>query len=574
MTIPTITFRILDNQLGLLPESSDGLHVVAGVCSVGTVAEIASYSELADLVSGRGYGPAVEAAALSLSTGVNGLSGRPVLVVRINASVAGVAGDVVTVRTSTSTGTVAVSGAPYDRYRARVVITRTGTLGAGAFKYSLDNGENYSAEIALPGGGTYAIPHTNLTLTFTPNGGAIFFEAGDAFSFSTLAPSYATADLTALRDALTASVQEPVFVHVVGAPNPALSAVTSAGTSPPVVTVSGTPMDWLYFKLKITLNGARGTATFQYSLDGGTTYNGTDILTAATYLIPGTNVTVAFATGTNYTDDNTYTFNSAVAPAATMATRATAVDGYATTQEAAAEFLFWLLEAPDASDTDLAAAIASVTSERVAVAAGYCDLISPVDSNTDKRSIAWPYAARIAATPVHEDPGRVASGPLGSVVRLYRDERITPNLDVARFVTARTWRRRNGFFITRGRMLAGGGSDFRDVPNRRVMDLACRVGYEALLRWQSDTLLVDPTNGHLDETSARTVDQWVESALRAALTTPGHASDVQVQTIRTDNLLTTETLRCKLRVIPLAYARFIDAEIALLNPAIQTLTAE
>jgi hypothetical protein len=59
-----------------------------------------------------------------------------------------------------------------------------------------------------------------------------------------------------------------------------MSAVTAAGTTPPTITLSGTPKGAWNLKIKCTLAGARGTFKIQFSTDGGNTYSG-DILSAA-----------------------------------------------------------------------------------------------------------------------------------------------------------------------------------------------------------------------------------------------------------------------------------------------------
>lgn len=110
-------------------------------------------------------------------------------------------------------------------------------------------------------------------------------------------------------------------IHSTG--NGQASAVTSAGTSPPTVTVSitgavtsnsGSPNYTVTsntgpYIVSITTGGARGTAVFKWSKDGGTTY-ATGVTTAATVALGTTGVTVAFDTGT-YSTDNVYKFNVA-----------------------------------------------------------------------------------------------------------------------------------------------------------------------------------------------------------------------------------------------------------------------
>ncbi len=74
---------------------------------------------------------------------------------------------------------------------------------------------------------------------------------------------------------------------------------TVTGTS--VVTVTGAPYDDAVIKFRVVAGGTIGTVgiTFDYSLDGGRTYSGVIRLgTATSYLIPDTNVTLAFAAGT------------------------------------------------------------------------------------------------------------------------------------------------------------------------------------------------------------------------------------------------------------------------------------
>jgi phage tail sheath gpL-like len=85
------------------------------------------------------------------------------------------------------------------------------------------------------------------------------------------------------------------------------SAVTQpvSGTAP-VVGVTGMPIVEKSIVLKITTGGTRGTAEFDYSLDGGSTYSGTPIVTGATVsgaFATATGLTATFATGTYVLND-------------------------------------------------------------------------------------------------------------------------------------------------------------------------------------------------------------------------------------------------------------------------------
>lgn len=64
----------------------------------------------------------------------------------------------------------------------------------------------------------------------------------------------------------------------------AMGAVTETGTTPPDITLTGTPNRYINLKVLCTTLGARGTSQIKYSLDGGVTYS-TPALTAATMLM-------------------------------------------------------------------------------------------------------------------------------------------------------------------------------------------------------------------------------------------------------------------------------------------------
>lgn len=221
------TFRVLDGGIGLSALGAI-FPLVIGVCSGGTSGLYFS-SNQNDLRTVLGQGPAVEQ-ALPMITERGGA-----LILKTPASTAGAAGSVTKTAISTSTGTVTVAGAAYDAYQVRVRIKSTGTLGAGRFDYSLDqlgDSPTYSEEITIPSGGTYAIAGTNLTLTFVPGAGPLFFENGDYHTFACTAPQYTTADLSTAWTTLLSSLGQYVIeeCYFTGRSSSASAAATMAAT--------------------------------------------------------------------------------------------------------------------------------------------------------------------------------------------------------------------------------------------------------------------------------------------------------------------------------------------------------
>lgn len=82
--------------------------------------------------------------------------------------------------------------------------------------------------------------------------------------------------------------------------------VTSAGTSPPAVTLSGDALGQYTPRIEITTGGVRGTALFRWSLNNGSTWEQTDVATNASVTLGESGLVATFATGT-YSTDNVYT---------------------------------------------------------------------------------------------------------------------------------------------------------------------------------------------------------------------------------------------------------------------------
>lgn len=224
--LPGQTITVRDGGIGALSNGAI-FPVVFGHCSAGTANTLYFSTNPNSLRDTLGQGEAVEL-ALPLMASAGG-----VLVMKSAASTAGVAGAVTPTRIGTSTGTITVAGASYDAFQPKVRIKATGTVGVGRFDYSLDalgNSPTFSEEITIPSGGTYAIPSTNLTLTFVPGAGAVFFENGDFHTFACTAPQYTTSDLATAFTALLAALgnNDVQQVHFTGRSASGAAAATMA----------------------------------------------------------------------------------------------------------------------------------------------------------------------------------------------------------------------------------------------------------------------------------------------------------------------------------------------------------
>lgn len=198
MASPSLNVALKDPGLSTVRPATS-IPLVIGPASAGTANVVVSYNSANDVASGSGQGQGPECVARTLAR-----VGGPVRFLKAATSVAAANGAVTPARVGTSTGTVTVAGTALDDYEVIVTVTKTGTLGAGEFKFSLDDGRTQSEVRTIPAGGTFAIPNTGLTLTFVPGAGPTYFEALDTHSFDSTAAMWNATDLANAITALKA----------------------------------------------------------------------------------------------------------------------------------------------------------------------------------------------------------------------------------------------------------------------------------------------------------------------------------------------------------------------------------
>lgn len=386
---------------------------------------------------------------------------------------------------------------------------------------------------------------------------------------------------------------------------------TSTGT---VATTGSTPYDSYSVQLVIVQTGALGAGTFKYSLDGGVHFSPEIVIpSGGTYAIPNTGVTAVFTAGagpiffeagdlfawatvepkctttnlnsawtTLLADPRTWGFAHVVGAAADASDLAARFDAMSTNANNAAvgkRHIRVFIEGPSGvSDSALIAAMAIKQNSRMVVCADFEDLTVPDTGNKFKRSVAWIQTARTAAVPIHVDPARVKSGAVSSNnVALYRDERITPGLDDARFSTMTTWTKRSGIYITQVKLFSAAGSDLELIQHGRVIDVACDVTYFGLVNQASDDFNVDPVPitdpltglkyNRILERDALLIEDEIQELLDDALRRPGHVSDVKFKLSRTDAILTSKTLTSFVSLVPKFYPKQLTATVSFVNPA-------
>ncbi|WP_243092585.1 DUF2586 family protein [Thermus hydrothermalis] len=379
----------------------------------------------------------------------------------------------------------------------------------------------------------------------------------------------------------------------------------SANPTSPGVTLTGDPLDAYDIVVRIVRGGALGTATFTWSLDGGDTVS-LETVTAPTFALTGTGLTLNFATGT-YAAGATYRFRT-TAPKASVASVQDAIrvaldsplkyeyiqvaqptdaamwaalDALA--QEALSRFRYmWFLTetVPPGNDADawVNARLAekqNFTSDRVMIVAAWAEVVDTLTGRLEVQSLASRVGARISKIKPHISPAWVRLGPLPGVVQMapfvetsFGKQSLFNNahalaLDQAGFTTMYRLIGRDGWYLVEGRMAAAPTSDFKLVQNRRVMDKAATQVRESLLdfvQWHVDPLVLDASLASL---IARA------SAPLRLMQAGGEISRGRVVVPPGQDILASQRLRLQVRIVPLGYLREIEAELSFENPFLQ-----
>lgn len=396
--------------------------------------------------------------------------------------------------------------------------------------------------------------------------------------------------------------------------------LTGTGTATVSVAASPDPIDDYEFHIEVVTGGTLGTAgiTFMWSLDGGRTQSAEVALgTALTFEFPGSGdpavneveLTFGVATETLEAGDiiafrstapmwNTTEITSALTAlrkcaqlwsiveivGAMDATLFAAVESAVNGMPAYGKDRMYIGHAriPDIGEneatylTALNTIYSSLSTVYGSVCAGTAKMISGVTGRQYKRPPSWWVAPAHAVVSQEVNLANVKVGRMDGVILTDsngnpddHDESTNPGLDDARFLTLRTWEGRPGVYINRPRILSTPTSDYQLIPHRRIMNLAKTIIRSYLEERVNEEILVDATTGYILEDEALEIEAGANAALEGALLDKPKASNASFVLSRTDNLLSTKTINCTCRVVPMAYPEFIEIEIGFENPALQ-----
>jgi hypothetical protein len=399
------------------------------------------------------------------------------------------------------------------------------------------------------------------------------------------------------------------IVHAVPAAIATASIITADSGNPvaPAVALANTAIRDAYeVIIKITRAGALGVGAFQVSLDGGDSW-GLETSLSANYAIPGTGIGVTFAAGA-YVLNALYKFAvsepKASIAGAQAAVRAAlnsgrvfeyvqlvgasdaamwaALDALVLEAESAFKQIYAVAEAaapgadPAAWANGLIADKAAFGSVRVQIIANWAEVADTISGRLQIQSLASRIMARVSKLPVHQKaawrklgviPGIVAVAPFtvdaqGRKVSLWTNG-LAKSLDDAGFTTVVTMEGRQGWFVEEDRMSGPLTSDYTIAPNVRVINKAIRLVRDGML---------DDTQGDLDPLELEASTQSLIARGMAPLRQMQRDGEIvrpRIILIPGQNILSSQKLRFKVRLVPKGYSKEIEADFGLENPLLQ-----
>lgn len=382
------------------------------------------------------------------------------------------------------------------------------------------------------------------------------------------------------------------------------------------ITTTGGYSAWDHgsWVIKMISGGVVGTATFQFSKDGGTTYS-TTRATAASVTVE-TGMAITFGSGTFVAGDlfsftayepgfstanmataitAAFTPNNAyqqllvagsdmgttepptdTAYATAYAARVTAVETALTTQATRFRFADAWVDGPrvaanTTSDNLIIAAFASTVGSDVSATAGMQTQINQLDGFQVPRSVGWCFAAKSRMVDLAQTTWARDVPIDAAILSIDTDSAVRPALDSANFATLTSMAGLQGFYGCQAPTLAVSGSNLNTIEANNVMNLAKTTAYAALAPIIGQTVFVDKTTGFITDASALGIEKTVLAQLRVVLTNTGgvkRASAVSFTVVRDNNILATKQLICNLGIVPLGYIKTIVVNISFTNPTV------
>lgn len=387
-----------------------------------------------------------------------------------------------------------------------------------------------------------------------------------------------------------------------------LATPKTGNTGTGTIKITGSPRNEYDIKIVIVKTGALNAGQFKVFIDDKEYKAVTIPDNPGTYALYNTGLTLTFAG--SFTETDEYSF-STIEPKCTNAELLDAIDYLITSksdftfivvtgitnnafwnsfntrlmmEEAKNNYIFGICQARyigknETLDGWVNALTGSergnFSAKRLVVCAGFA-LEADLNAQNDIRPVIGKLAGHIAAVcMVQERPGKVKLEAVGGITEMYPREIIAGKefklndshisaLDDAGYTVLCSYKKKKGLFFTRGRMFTDLTSDFKCIPERRVMDKALSLVFEKQTEFLNDDVEVGADGspaglGYFKKYSEMPLEQMKRDK---------EISFFNLVIPAGQNILSDETLRFELAITPKGYIGIIKGTIYYNNPAL------
>lgn len=178
---------------------------------------------------------------------------------------------------------------------------------------------------------------------------------------------------------------------------------------------------------------------------------------------------------------------------------------------------------------------------------------------------------RLASIPVQRNIGRVKSGDVGLLNAFFPDGTTVKELKNAAdsihdkgYIFFRKFVRRSGFYFNDDMTAAPNSDDYSSLSRGRVIDKAIVIANDTYTEELLDDVDVNETTGYLPPSLTAHFQGVIENAIKINMA--GEISGVRVYFDPKQNLLSTDKVAVRLRIIPKGQIKAIDVDLGFYNP--------
>lgn len=182
--------------------------------------------------------------------------------------------------------------------------------------------------------------------------------------------------------------------------------------------------------------------------------------------------------------------------------------------------------------------------------------------------------SRVASIPVQRNIGRVKDGSLFPLEMYVGEKKIEESGSTIStifekgYIVPRKYVGRSGYYFADAPMACDPTDDYASMPNRRVIDKACRIAYDTMLEELLDELDLEE-DGTLQHAVVKSWQQTLENAINRKMTANGELSATdgegcKVYINEKQNVVSTSKIELTLKVRPHGYSRYIDVNLGFL----------